>query len=209
LISDRRRVESLERAIAAAVSGGVTMVQIREKDLPARELLELTRRVADVVAGRAQLLVNGRADVAFAVEGCGLHLPADGLTIEVARRVLGGERLVGRSVHSVAEAAALQAQDVDYLELGTIFPSASHPGGPTVGLDVLREAASLSLSVLAVGGITAHEAGAVIEAGAAGVAVISEILGAEDPEAAAARLREAVLRAWRSPGSRSPAVGQV
>jgi thiamine-phosphate diphosphorylase len=103
---------------------------------------------------------------------------------------------VGRSVHSAEEARAVAPDALDYVELGTIFPSRSHPGGQTLGLDAIRGAAGCGVPIVAVGGITPENAGAVIAAGADGVAVITAILGQRDPGAAAARLCEAAQTAW-------------
>lgn len=198
LVTDRTlcRNTSLADAVDRAVAGGVTLVQVREKDLPTRELLELTVQLLARVGDRAQVLVNGRADVAFAAGAGGVHLPADGLPTAGARVIVGEMRLVGRSVHSAAEVAAAAAEDLDYFQLGTIFPSRSHPGGTAIGLRAIERAAPFAVPLVGIGGIDSASAGDVIRAGAAGVAVISAILSADDPYAAAGRLREAVQRAW-------------
>lgn len=199
LITDRHLVEprALEDLVVGAVEGGVNLVQLREKDLPTRSLLELANRLQAALAGRATLVVNSRADVAFAARTDGVHLPSDGLPAEGARAVLGSSALIGQSVHSVAEVAqAAVAGAVDYVELGTIFPSRSHPGGPTLGVQAIRAAAAHPVPILAVGGITPENAGSVIAAGAAGVAVISAILGDPNPRSAAARLAASAADAW-------------
>lgn len=183
-----------------AVEAGVTMVQLREKDLPTRDLLSLATALIDAIGGRADLLVNGRADVAFAARAAGVHLPSDGLPIGGARAAIGRSALLGRSVHSVEEAVALSTEDLDYVELGTIFPSRSHPGVPVLGLDAVRRASVSPLPVLAIGGIDARNAASVVAAGACGVAVISAILGAADPGAAAERLAQAVKDGWAARG---------
>jgi thiamine-phosphate pyrophosphorylase len=198
LVTDRRvsGERALEDVVLEAVAGGVNLVQLREKDLPTRELLDLARRVQAILAPHGvPLVVNGRADVAFAV-GAGVHLPADGLPVEGARRGVGPDRVVGRSVHSAAEARQLAGADLDYLILGTIFPSGSHPEGPTIGIDAIRSAAGARVPILGIGGISAMNARAVIAAGADGVSVISAILGARDPRAAAQELRDAVMEGW-------------
>jgi len=186
------------------------MVQLREKDLPTRELLALALRLRERLDDEVPLLVNGRADVAYAVEMAGVHLPADGLSPEDARAVIGPAALVGRSVHGLEEATALSTS-VDYLELGTIFPSRSHPGGSTVGVEAIRRAAAVGAPIWGIGGITADNAESVMAAGACGIAVISAILGTRDPERSAGRLREAVERGWaRKAAEEAPsAVRQV
>jgi thiamine-phosphate pyrophosphorylase len=182
------------------------MVQLREKDLPTRELLRLAMALRDVIGDRADLLVNGRADVAFAAGAAGVHLPSDGLPIEGARAAIGRAALLGRSVHSIDEARAAWAEeDLDYVELGTIFPSRSHPGGPVLGLEAVGEAAALGLPVLAIGGIDARNAASVLVAGASGVAVISAILAADDPGVAAEQLCRAVRDGWDAREGANPA----
>lgn len=181
------------------------MVQLREKDLPTRELLRLAMALGDAVGDRADLLVNGRADVAFAAGAAGVHLPSDGLPIEGARAAIGRAALLGRSVHSMDEARAASAADLDYMELGTIFPSRSHPRGPVLGLDAVREASTLALPVLAIGGIDARNAASVLVAGACGVAVISAILSAADPGVAAEQLCRAVRDGWAAREAANPA----
>lgn len=197
LITDRRLVAGgrLVDAVAAAVAGGVNMVQLREKDLPTRELLDLAIQIQRVVEPSAGLLINSRADVAFAARADGVHLPADGLPTKGARAALGSESIIGRSVHSVEEACDAMA-GLDYLELGSIFPTRSHPEGPILGIDAIEGVAGLGIRVLAVGGITSDNAALVVRAGASGVAVISAILGKSDPRRAAADICAAVRQAW-------------
>jgi thiamine-phosphate pyrophosphorylase len=198
LITDRTLATDrpLEAAIAEAVAGGVNMVQLREKDLPQRELLDLARRIRGAIGHDAALLVNGPLAVAVDAGADGVHLPSDGLPIHVARQACGGTMLVGRSAHRIAEAAAAAAEGADYVELGTIYPSRSHPGGPAQGLEPVAAAARSGVPVLAVGGITATNTAEIIAAGASGVAVISAILADRDPRAAASRLAAAVHEAW-------------
>lgn len=184
--------------VADAVAGGINLVQLREKDLPTRPLLELARELRAAIEPRAQLIVNGRADVAVAAGAAGVHLPADGLPSEGARAALGPAAMVGRAVHSAEEARALATEDLDYVQLGTIFDSRSHPQGPTIGVEAVRQAASCGVPVLGIGGITVGNAASVIQAGAHGVAVISAILGQPRPARAARELCEAVQEAWHA-----------
>lgn len=203
LITDRNLggPRPLEELVLNAVAGGVNMVQLREKDLPTRELLKLAKRLKETLAGQAPLLVNGRPDVAFAAEADGAHLPADGLPPKAARAALGRGALIGRSIHSPREARAHERAPLDYLELGTIFPSRSHPGGRTLGPEGVRAACAYGVPILAIGGVTHENVGDVIEAGASGVAVISAILADPDPKGAAQRLANAALNAWQNRGA--------
>jgi len=199
LITDRHQCggTELEAVVKAAIEGGVNVVQLREKDLPAGELFSLGMRLREVTRGKALLLINDRVDVAQACGADGVHLPENGLPTSIARWVMGRHALVGRSVHGVEAAAQAEKDGADLVQLGTIFASPSKPDSPPVGPELLREVAdAVSIPVLAVGGVTLENAAEAIAAGAAGAAVISAICGAHDPKAAAKALVEAMTEAW-------------
>lgn len=164
---------ALQRQARVAADAGVDLFQVRERDLPDQRLLALVRTLKQETAGTAmQVLVNDRVDVALGAGLDGVHLPADGLSIEDARGLL-GEAVVGKSTHAAEEAAAASAAGADYVLLGTVFPSASKPAAHRViGVEELARAArAASVPVLAIGGVTAatvHEVARV----AAGVAAI-------------------------------------
>jgi thiamine-phosphate pyrophosphorylase len=193
LVTDRRLAggeDALVDAVAEAVEGGVNAVQLREKDLPEAELLPLARRLREVTAGRALLLVNGPLEVALEAEADGVHLP------EHAPAQGGGPEphvIVGRSVHSVDAAVWAEKEGAGYLVVGPVFETASHPEAQAGGLEIIRKVVSATrVPVLGIGGITSKNAADVMRAGASGVAVISAILGAEFPGVAARELRDAV-----------------
>ena len=195
LVTDRSALGglSLEEAVAQAVEGGANLVQLREKDLPAAELLALAEKLRAVTEGRALFLVNDRLDVALACAADGVHLPEQGLPVAAARRLAGEGFIIGRSVHSVAEAVRAQEEGADYVQVGSIFPSRSHPGQSVAGLELLEAvAAAVTIPILAVGGVTAANVGEAIAAGASGAAVISAILGAASPREAARGLAQAM-----------------
>jgi thiamine-phosphate pyrophosphorylase len=197
LITDRSlcRGLSLEEAVARAVAGGVNVVQLREKDLTAAELVPLADRLRAIMQGKALLIVNSRLDVAQVCAADGVHLPERGASVAATRRLAGDGFIIGRSVHSVEEAVKAQEEGADYVQVGAIFPTRSHPG-PPAGLALLESvAARVTIPVLAVGGITGENVGQVMRAGARGAAVISAILGAPSPGAAARRLAEAMAEA--------------
>jgi thiamine-phosphate pyrophosphorylase len=199
LITDRQALKStdLEIAVSEAVAGGVMMVQLRERDLPTGELLELAKRLRAVTRGKALLMINDRLDVTQASESDGVHLPENGLPVGIARWLLGRYALVGRSVHSVEAAVEAERAGADYVQVGTIFASPSHPEQEPAGVELIRAVRNaVAVPVIAVGGITAENAGQVIEAGAHGIAVISAILRADDRTAAAKALKQAIQEAW-------------
>ncbi|MBI4310208.1 MAG: thiamine phosphate synthase [Chloroflexi bacterium] len=195
--------DALAAKVAAAVEGGVAMVQLRDKDMPAGRLYELALKLRRATAGRAAFVVNDRLDIALACGADGVQLGEEALPVDAARKVAGaGRLLIGRSVHSVEGAAAAQREGADFLVVGTIFPTGSHPDAPPAGLSLLagvREA--VRLPFLAIGGVDAGNAGQVMARGAAGAAVISAILAQPDPRAAAQALMQAMAAALRSTGS--------
>ena len=197
----RQRLAELAGPVEAAVRGGVNMVQLREKQLPASDLLRVATELRRIVAGRALFIVNDRIDVVIASDADGVQLGERALPVAAARAVGGSRVLIGRSIHSTAAAVQAEADGADFLVLGTVFPSRSHPGGPVGGLELVCDVtAAVRVPVIGIGGITAKTAGQVIEAGASGVAVISAILGGADPEGAARGLWEAVSGAERPRG---------
>ena len=158
------------------------MVQLREKDMPAAELYSLAIRLKGIVQGRALLFINDRVDVGLAANADGVQLGENALPVEAARRIAGGKLLLGRSVHSVAGALEAEAQGADLLTLGTIFPTASHPGASTGGLGLVKSVAdAVSVPFLAIGGIDASNAGDVVAQGACGAAVITAITMSDEP----------------------------
>lgn len=159
-------LESIERNARA----GVDLIQLRERDLPALDLVELTRRALDAVAGTStRLVVNDRVDVALAAGAHGAHLRSHAIAGKEWRRLVPPGFILTLACHSVAEVR--EADGVALLLFSPVFPS---PGkGPAAGLDALREAAAATrIPVLALGGVTADNAQACIEAGAAGIAAI-------------------------------------
>lgn len=195
LVTDRSlcSIDLLPEKIAAAVSGGVTMVQVREKDLPGGELFALAKAVKARIAGRALLIVNERTDIAIASGADGVHLAEASMPTVEARRVAGGNLLIGRSVHSVDAARTAEAQGADYLIVGTMYETRSKPGKTPEGLALMREASrAVRIPCLGIGGVTAHNAPEVLKAGAKGIAVVSAILSAYDSQRAARELRLAM-----------------
>ena len=171
------------------------MVQLRERDLSARELVTLAHEVQAVTASRrAQLLINDRIDIALALEGVGVHLRSNSLPVSVARQLLGMQRLLGISAHSVEEAVQGESQGADYIVLGPIYETPTKQMfGPPIGIRTLEKACRLvRIPIFGIGGVTAARAREMRHAGAFGAAVITAILGATDVESAARELLDAV-----------------
>jgi len=200
LVTDRTQCgdRSLPQVVAEAIEGGVNAVQLREKDLPAGELLALARQLRGVCGTRALLLINDRVDVALLAGADGVHLGEEGLPVAAVRQMLPPSMRVGRSVHSVKAARQAELDGADYVVFGTLFASPSHPEASPAGLDLLRGVIQrLSIPVVAIGGIGPENVGECWEAGAAGVAAVSAIQRPEDPATAARQLAP-------PPGERAP-----
>lgn len=201
LVTDRQyaRGRPLADLVSQAVQGGVNVVQLREKDLHAGELLALAKAIRHVTReSNALFLVNDRVDVALAAEADGVQLGEEALPVEAARRIAGQRLLIGRSVHSVGGAREAEAQAADFLVVGTIFPTGSKPGVRPAGLKLLEQVAqAVTIPFLAIGGVNTGNVAQVMAQGAAGIAVISAILGSRDPNKATRELKEAMAAALR------------
>ncbi len=185
---------------AAAIAGGATVVQLREKTLATRQFLEAAVRTREVTrrAG-VPLIINDRVDVALAVDADGVHAGPDDMPVGVARRLLGPDRIIGASAGTVAEAVEAERDGADYLGVGSVFatPSKADAGAPIGTRTVQAIVRAVRIPVVGIGGITPDNAAAVIDAGAAGVAVISAVANADDISAAVRHLVEVVRAAQR------------
>jgi thiamine-phosphate pyrophosphorylase len=186
--------------VDAAVAGGVDIVQLREKDRSARERYHLGRKLRTITreAG-VPLIVNDRVDIAQAVEADGVHLGDSDLPVPAARELLGADAIIGRSVSFVEDAVAAERAGADYLGVGAVYATGSkddidddeYAVGPERVADI---ADAVEIPIVAIGGIDADNASEVVAAGADGVAVITAITRADDPERATRELGAAVER---------------
>jgi thiamine-phosphate pyrophosphorylase len=202
LITDRKVAKKpLPEAVREALEGGVKAVQLREKDLPVRELLALARDLRNMTIDfGAKLFINDQVDVAVSVAADGVQLGRESMPVAAARKVAGPKMLIGVSTHSVEEVLAAQRDGADFVVLGPIYetPSKAAYGAP-IGLDPLRMAKrKADIPLFAVGGIKGRNIGHVLWAGAYGVAMISGILGAEDVRKAAKNTTEMITIVDRS-----------
>ena len=169
---------------AAAVRGGATAVQVRHRSAPARELADLTRTLIDALP--VPVFVNDRLDVALAVGAAGVHLGADDVPVALARRIVPEGFLIGASVGTPGEVEG--GAGADYWGVGPLHQTTTKEAGPPLGLEGLSRivAQARGTPCVGIGGVTQADVPRVIAAGGVGVAVVSGILGTEDPEAAAA-----------------------
>lgn len=195
------RPDVLERGREVLAAGTAVALHVRGPATGARRLWELTRRLRPAAAtSGARLMVSDRVDVARLARADGVHLGGRSLSVAVARRLLSGGALVGVSVHDREAAAEAAADGADYLVVGTIFRTPSHPGRPGAGPGLLRTiAAAVPLPLVAIGGVTPGRVGACLDAGAHGVAVLRGVWEASDTERAVSGYLEAMGAAWATP----------
>jgi thiamine-phosphate pyrophosphorylase len=189
------RGRDLPTLLEAVLAGGGRLVQLREKTMPLVELLPLARQLGRRCREAGALfVVNDRADLALAADAGGLHVGQDDLPALEARRLLRPGMILGVSTHDEAQARRAVADGADYVAIGSIFPTATKAGFQLVGPDLIRRVRLVvPVPLVGIGGITADNAPTVLAAGADGVAVISAICAAPDPEAATHRLLERIL----------------
>jgi thiamine-phosphate pyrophosphorylase len=182
----------ITETVEAAIAGGVTMVQLREKDAPTGEFYAIARKVQAVTrAHHIPLVINDRLDIALAIGAEGLHIGQSDLPLREAWRLAGDNMFIGVSASTVEEALAAEAEGADYLGVGAIYPTGSKAdAGAAIGIGGFAEiCAAVRIPVVGIGGINAANTAALMRAGATGIAVISAILSQPDIEAAARTLR--------------------
>ncbi len=182
VITDRHQARHPLEVIAAAVGrGGGRWLLFRDKDLAARERRDLALHLAQIAAEQGfALSVSADIALAAAIGAAGVHLQAVGQVAAARERL--ADAVIGVSAHSLADVAAAAAAGADYVTLSPIFVTESKPGyGPALGIESLRAAAALGIPVLALAGVTAATAGVCLAAGASGVAVMGEVMRADDP----------------------------
>jgi thiamine-phosphate pyrophosphorylase len=179
-ILDRTAYADADALLSAAedlLAGGVTLLQYRNKNGSARQMLDEARRLRDLLGNRAHLFINDRADLAVAADCAGVHVGQDDLSPDAARSVIGPRMWLGVSTHNPEQIEAANSTSADYLAIGPVFGTASkEKPDPVVGLEGVRSARALTRKPLvAIGGITRENARSVIDAGADAVAVIADL----------------------------------
>jgi thiamine-phosphate pyrophosphorylase len=195
-----RPLPDLERVVEASLQAGVRLVQYRAKEADDRSRLAEAQALRALCRRHGALfLVNDRIDLALAVDADGVHLGQDDLPPELARRLLGPEKLIGRSTHALEQLQQAERDGCDYVGVGPVNATPTKPGRTPVGLDYVRQAAAEArIPWFAIGGIESSSLGPVLEAGASRVAVVRAITDASDPAAATAELLAALGTAWPS-----------
>jgi thiamine-phosphate pyrophosphorylase len=183
-----------EEFLATAIDAGVDMLQLRDRRLNDRELLDAARLAARVCRELGALcIINDRLDVALSAGADGVHLGQDDLDLKSARAIAGADFVIGVSTHSAEQVDRAQESDADYFAVGPIYATPTKPGRPPVGLDLVRYAAANARKpFFAIGGIDPTNVGLVSAAGAKSVSVLRWISQSDDPAAAVRSLREAM-----------------
>ncbi|MBW8321202.1 MAG: thiamine phosphate synthase [Arenimonas sp.] len=187
-------VETARRAVA----GGVTLVQLRDKNAPPAQMIETGRALKAALHGTGvPLIVNDDVEAALAIGADGLHVGQDDMDAQTARRLIGPDMILGLSVETEALAAAVDPAVVDYVGAGPVFATSTKPGHkPPVGLaGLICLVGATALPAVAIGGLKLDHVAAVLKAGAEGLAVVSAICGQPDPQAAAFELSQAIRKA--------------
>jgi len=172
------------------VDGGARMIQLRDKLMSKKELLPAAQQLRELCSEHDVLFImNDYLDLAIAVGADGLHLGQEDLPIEVARKLLPLDKILGCSTHSVEQAAAAQSEGADYVVIGSIYPTRSKENPQVVGVETLRQVRKvIKTPLVAIGGLNGDNAGEVLGAGADSIAVISAVMGAKDTAGAARQL---------------------
>jgi thiamine-phosphate diphosphorylase len=184
--------KSLSDVAGAAVDGGAQMIQYRDKETDDQGFMQWALRLKRVCGEKdVPFIINDRVSIADRLDADGVHLGEDDLTLKEARRILGNEKIIGRTARDLRQAEAAQEEGADYVGLGPIFPTDSKQIDGPIGVDVIRNAvAALRIPVFAIGGINTDNLDQVIRAGGNRIAVISAVVSSADVRTSAARLLE-------------------
>lgn len=196
LCTDRNFTADLEKTVALAISGGVTVVQLREKNCSSLEFFEIGTRLKNITAQKnIPLIINDRLDIAQAVDAAGVHIGQTDLPCKVARKILGAEKIIGVSVSTVEQAIQAEIDGANYLGVGAMFATNTKTDAELVTLETLKNIRSaVKIPIVAIGGINLETISQIKPAKIDGVAVVSAIMAAENPKTTAQNL----LEIWRN-----------
>ncbi|RXX20331.1 thiamine phosphate synthase [Streptococcus oralis] len=178
-------LESFLEKVETACRSGVTIIQLREKNLTTNQYYQLAKQVKEITdAYQVPLIIDDRLDVCLAVDAAGLHIGDDELPVSVARKVLGSEKILGVTAKTVKRALEAETWGADYLGTGAIFPTTTKENAPITLISTLKTICqTVAIPVVAIGGLTSENIDQLIGTGIAGVAVVRDLMQAEDIEA--------------------------
>ena len=180
-------LESFLEKVETACRSGVTIIQLREKNLTTNQYYQLAKQVKEITdAYQVPLIIDDRLDICLAVDAAGLHIGDDELPVSVARQVLGPEKILGVTAKTVKRALEAETSGADYLGTGAIFPTTTKENAPITLISTLKTICQMvAIPVVAIGGLTSENIDQLIGTGIAGVAVVRDLMQAEDIEAKA------------------------
>lgn len=194
LVTDHRNKteEEFLNIIEEAIKGGTSIVQLREKTASTKDFYQLALEVKEITTRYdVPLLINDRIDIALAVDSEGVHLGQDDMPADIARKIIGDDKILGVSASTVEEAIKAQIDGADYIGSGAVFPTATKDDADSVSKEELKSIVdSIDIPVVAIGGITIENASELKDTGIAGFSVVSAIMSADDPKEASQKLRE-------------------
>ncbi|GFZ32990.1 thiamine-phosphate synthase [Clostridium zeae] len=196
LVTDRGILSGrdITTAVEDAIKGGATLVQLREKDISTFDFYKVALKVKAVTSSyNIPLIINDRIDIALAVDAEGIHVGQSDMPCEIVRKIVGQDKIVGVSTSTVEEAKKAEKDGADYIGVGAIFPTISKDDAKSVSIELLKAIKeSVSIPVVAIGGISSKNVALLKPANIEGVAVISDILGKDDITLAAKELKELI-----------------
>ncbi|EQB86953.1 hypothetical protein M918_11435 [Clostridium sp. BL8] len=182
-------------SVEEAIKGGATVIQLREKNISTLSFHNIAKKLKEITHKyRVPLIINDRIDIALSSEADGLHIGQDDMPLEIARKIIGKDKIIGVSVRTLEQALLAENNGADYLGVGAIYPTGSKEDATLVGLEALKSIKeNVKIPVVAIGGIKEDNCKEVIKAKADGIAVISAIFGEDDIRMASKKLQELIL----------------
>lgn len=186
--------EKLVSVTESAIKGGVTLVQLREKDISTREFFAEASELKKLcMYYNVPLLINDRIDIALAVDADGIHIGQSDMPLKVSRKILGPNKIIGLSAGNVNQAVEAVSDGADYLGVGAVFPTSTKRDASNVGIEMLKQVRkSVDIPIVGIGGINPDNISQLYGSGIEGVAVVSCIMGSDDPYAVSKQLSQMV-----------------
>ena len=192
LVTDRtnKTDEEFLNIIEEAIKGGVTVVQIREKDADTLEFYNISKKVKEICSKyNVPLIINDRIDIALAIDADGVHIGQSDMPIKIARKLIGNDKILGISAHNLKEATDAEENGADYLGVGAIFSTSTKKDANDVSIDTLKEISSnVDIPTVAIGGINLDNVEKLKDTNISGISVVSAIMNAENPKIASENL---------------------
>ena len=193
LVTDRRNktTEEFLKIIEESIQGGVTVVQLREKDTPTKEFYQIAIKLKEITQKyKIPLIINDRIDIALAIECEGVHLGQDDMPVEIARKILGKDKLIGVSAHNIEEAKKAVLDGADYIGSGAVFPTSTKNDASDVPIEKLKDITnSINIPTVAIGGIKSENIKQLENTNISGISVVSAIMESENPIKASEKLK--------------------